>query len=245
MPGPEVEPPKEPASVGYVTVHMPEYADDSSGEPIFSVQSSAWFGTPGTPGKGISDCELVENKLDDSSPAEPDPASDNAGTIDVEVTTGAEKSTLSLPFDDKEKQYEPTAAAAKGPAAGMIHVRARGGVVPAFSVDLVSQSPVGIVSPAARSKVGARDLSISWTADPEADFVLVMLGSFEKEVRCAVTQGNVVTVPAALMKSVLDDERSNAIGLTLYAGKSTKLDVGDYRVHVQHSTSVMTTLLKE
>ena len=139
----------------------------------------------------------------------------------------------------------PHSAKVSGPPSGMIRVRAQGGVVPAFTVDLVPQTPVKIVSPTRETKVGARDLSVSWTADPTAEFVVVWVMALEKEIQCSVKSGNVLTIPAALMASVLDDERTSGISLWVYAGKSTKVDVGDYRVRVQHSSSTFTSLWKE
>jgi hypothetical protein len=59
-----------------------------------------------------------------------------------------------------------------------------------------------------------------------------------------VTKGNELTVPAALMSDLLDGVKDN-IRVMVLAGKATHVDVGDYRVRVQHNSSVFVDVVKE
>jgi hypothetical protein len=243
-PAPSADLPKVPPKDGYVYVYSIEWAEQS-GVSRFGAWSSAWFGEPVLSGEPLSGCVLRVDEPGEAAPPPPVRVSDSAGTIDIEATLGAEKKDLALWFDTKNELYEAFGQEVAGPASGAIRFRARGGAVPAFSVDLVPQVPVKVVSPAIASKVGPRDLSVSWTSDPAADLTLVVVTALTKEIRCAATKGNELTIPAALMTEVLDDEMADSVDLMVYTGKSATLDVGDYRVRVQHDSSMYIYLLKE
>ena len=47
------------------------------------------------------------------------------------------------------------------------------------------------------------------------------------------------------MTGLLDGVKSETVQLMVYAGKATNVDVGDYRVRIQHNSSVRLQLPKE
>ena len=104
-----------------------------------------------------------------------------AGYMDKIIGTAAQ-----LGWQDTNVHREYFSGSAEGPASGTIHVRAHGGTVPAFTVDLPAQTPLLLVSPTPGATIGARDLKVSWTSDPNADFAIVVVDGVDKEVRCSV-----------------------------------------------------------
>ena len=244
-PSPETDIPPGPSRDGSIYVYVVEHVT-AEGKHEFIVASDAWFGAREEPaGTAISGCTIDDRFPPTSGASTGEPTSDNAGRIDIDVMLGEEKTDIRLPFDTETSTYEYFSGSAEGPASGTIHVRAHGGTVPAFTVDLPAQTPLLLVSPTPGATIGARDLKVSWTSDPNADFAIVVVDGVDKEVRCSVPTGNEITIPESMMASLLAAPNSEGAQLAVYTAKAARVDVGDHRVRVNHGASFFVGLLKE
>lgn len=66
----------------------------------------------------------------------------------MDLVLGKKPSSLELKFDPNAKQYDSVGLAADGPPSGGIRVKASGGAVPAFDVELPAVSRLQLLSPA-------------------------------------------------------------------------------------------------
>jgi hypothetical protein len=229
------EGPATPTREGHVSVLTSEASDN------FGVTATASFGAKQDVPAVADGCAIVEDVP--FAVDVPAPASDSAGTLDVDVLLGDELNVLKLSFDPMEKRYDTVHAYTEGHATGVIRIHAGGGDVPAFDAELPALSPVRVLSPAPNAPVGGRDLPVSWTFDGEDVPAIVYLQTGGKNVRCVATKGRELTIPAAVIDEALPTP--GVARLMVFTIRTVNVDAGDYRIAISHNTSTHVEVTRE
>lgn len=100
-----------------------------------------------------------------------------------------------------------------------------------------------MLSPTTATKVGARDLAISWSIDDADLQSVVNVSTFTRDVRCYAGKAREVVIPAALMTQLLATDGD--VHVIVLTARTVDVTAGDYRIAVSHDASTHVDVQRE